>query len=784
MAKKRKSSESPRRTRRRGGTPPRRSWLRFALAHVVLWGALAFSAYWLWLDFRVANAFEHRRWALPARVYARPVELHAGAPVDRAALVDELERLGYSRVASPSAAGQFAASRKAVEVHTRGFPYWDVPEPARRVRAEFADGRVAMLADASTNEAVAVMRLEPAEIARINPRRYEDRDLLAFDELPPAFVDALVAVEDRRFFEHVGIDLPGLVRAMWVNLRERRFAQGGSTLTQQLVKNLYLTRERTLWRKFNEMLMALSLERRYDKREILETYVNEVFLGQDGNRAIHGFGLASRFYFGKPLGELGPAELATLIGLVKGPSVYDPRRAPDAARRRRDVVLRLLGSANVLSGPVVERALASPLGVRKRVGGAADGAPAFIALVRRQLLRDYSAKDLNTAGLNVFTTVDPALQEAVERDLAPILTRLEQRSGVTALQGAVVVAEPVSGEVLALVGDRNPAMRGFNRALDARRPIGSIIKPFVYARAFSEPETYSLLTHVADAALALEDARGEVWRPANFDGIEHGEVTLLRALVTSLNLATVRLGLAIGVEEIVKHLRALGFPRELAPLPSVLLGAVELSPLEVAEAYTIFANDGFRVPLRAIAVVTGPDDRKLTRYGLRQRPVLDPAAAAIVRFAMTRAVEEGTGRALHTLLPGKLPLAGKTGTSNDHRDSWFAGFGANRLAVAWVGRDDNRPTGLTGASGALRVWAATMAHAGVQPLGQRLPAGVQWQRVNPGLASVIPGDCPAGLEIPVHVKSNVPLSRTCDGRAERADDEPRGVFDRLRDWFR
>lgn len=782
MAGRRKSGGTRGRSSRRTKRSPWRRTARFVFLHLALWSALAFAAYWLWLDYRVSNAFEHRRWALPARVYARPLELYPGAAVDRARLEAELERLGYARVETPRAVGEYSVARRAVEFHARGYPFWDAPEPRRAVRVTFAAAAVAGLVDVATGAPVALMRLEPAEIARINPRRYEDRVLLSFDELPRAFVAGLVAVEDRRFFEHVGVDLAGLARALWVNVRERRIAQGGSTLTQQLVKNLYLTRDRTLVRKFNEVLMALSLERRYSKRDILETYVNEVFLGQDGNRAIHGFGLAARFYFGRPLGELTTGEIALLIGMVKGPSLYDPRRAPEAARRRRDVVLGLLADAGVVAPAEAARMREAALVVRTPGDGGRTVADAFIGLVHRQLGRDYSREDLNTAGLKVYTTVDPELQAAAGRALPQTLARLEQRPGAADLQGAVVVAEPVSGEVLALVGDRVPGRRGFNRALDARRPVGSVIKPFVYARALADPAAWSLMSVVPDAAVEVTDARGQVWRPTNFDGREHGDVTLLHAFERSLNLATVQLGLRLGVDEVVDHLRKLGLGRDVPRVPAVLLGAVELTPYEVAEAFTILANDGFRVPLRAIAAVTGPDNRKLTRYGLKQRAVMDPAAAALVRFAMTRAVAAGTGRALQSLLPDALPLAGKTGTSNDHRDSWFAGFGANRLAVAWVGRDDNAPTGLTGASGALRVWAATMAQARTRPVEPTLPAGVEWRRVDPALAGAYPRDCDAGLEIPVHIESALPQLADCDGRVETP--AKRGVVDRLRDWFR
>ncbi|MEQ8660867.1 MAG: transglycosylase domain-containing protein, partial [Gammaproteobacteria bacterium] len=368
------------------------------------------------------------------------------------------------------------------------------------------------------------MRLDPVEIGSINPRRFEDRMLLAYAELPRRFVAALVAVEDHRFFEHHGVDVFGLARAMVANLRAGRFVQGGSTLTQQLVKNFYLTRERTLARKLTEMMMAVSLELRYDKHQILETYVNEVFLGQDGNRAIHGFELAAQFYFGAPLDELAIEQMALLIGMVKGPSVYDPRRHPEAARKRRDVVLEVLGRHGLLSAEALDAARARPLRLRGEGGKATRASPAFMALVKRQLLRDYSAEDLNAAGLNVFTTLDLDLQRNAEAETRATIAALEKSGQREALQAAVVVVEPRSGEILSLVGDRNPGYAGFNRALDARRPIGSTIKPLIYAYALAEPERYALFSPLADTAVSVTDAQGNTWRPKNFDDIEHGRV--------------------------------------------------------------------------------------------------------------------------------------------------------------------------------------------------------------------------------------------------------------------
>ncbi|MGE0485733.1 MAG: penicillin-binding protein 1B [Gammaproteobacteria bacterium] len=775
----------PTQRRTRPAPPRRRSVLRvlgFYLRHLLLWFAVGLAAYWLWLDREVASTFQARQWSLPARVYARPLELFPGAMVSATRLRRELARLGYEEVGRPLARGQFVAKGNVVEVFARGFDFWDIPEPQRRFRVAFDGPRVTAVNDVVSGEVLGLLRLEPAEIGSINPRSFEDRKLLRYDGLPARFVAALVAVEDRRYFTHFGIDVLGLARAMLSNVRARRWVQGGSTLTQQLVKNFYLTRERTLSRKLTEMLMAISLEWRFDKRDILETYVNEVFLGQDGNRAIHGFELAAQFYFGRPLAELDVSSMALLIGMIKGPSVYDPRRQPEAARRRRDTVLDVLVDERIIDTKTADAARATAVEVRPGRLRRGRGNPAFMALVKRQLLAEYSAEDLNAAGLNIYTTLDSDLQDRIETQVGETLDAIERDGHRRDLQTALVVVDPHSGEVLAMLGDRHPGYAGFNRAVDARRPVGSVIKPFVYAAALSQPARYALFTPLADVAVLWQAPNGDHWQPKNFDGREHGRLPLIEALGRSLNLATVNLGLELGLPAVRDFLRTVGFGDDLPAYPSILLGAVEMSPLALAETYTSVANDGFRVPLRAISDVTDHGQHKLRRYGLKIEHVMEPATAALVRFGMTRVVAEGTARGVLSALPGAQPLAGKTGTSNDNRDSWFAGFGTNRLAVAWVGRDDNSATGLTGSSGAMRVWIAAMREADVTALDMELPTGLEWRRVDLARGVALPEQCATGERIPVHRDSVLSSSATCSepGPAESAAP---GLFERLRGVF-
>jgi len=784
------AGRKPARRKGRGAQAKRRfDWLRgplFVLRHAVLWLMFGVVAYWLWLDHEVARTFETRRWALPARVYARPLELYPGAAISRQRLLDELGYLGYQRTGMPRARGQFAASQSRIEFISRGFEFWDLPEASRHVRVSFAGDKLAQIVSNDTATPIDLMRLEPAEIGRINPRQFEDRRLLSYAELPPQFIAALVAVEDRRLFEHHGFDVMGFGRAMLSNLRAMRFVQGGSTLTQQMVKNFYLTRERTLARKLTEVMMALSLEWRYEKKQILETYVNEVFLGQDGNRAVHGFGLAALFYFGKPLDELDLPALATLIGMVKGPSVYDPRRHPRAATKRRNVVLEVLHKHDLVTAVELAKWRVKTVKIRAPGIGLAQANPAFMALVKRQLLLEYSADDLKSAGLNIYTTLDIASQSRAESATHNAVAALEKSGKTRNLQVAAIIVEPASGEVFSVIGGRNPEYDGFNRALDARRSVGSVIKPLVYSLALSRPQEYSLATMLKDQAVRWTDSQGEIWEPRNFDRREHGDLTMLEALTRSLNLASVGLGMQLGLEAVRDHLRHLGVGRDLPAYPSLLLGAVEMSAFELAETYTALANEGFQVPLRAIIDVTDQNQQKLSRFSLKIRKVMTPQTAALVRFAMTRVVQRGTARGLNDGFAAVMPLAGKTGTSNDHRDSWFVGFGANRLAVTWVGRDDNQDTGLTGSRAALPLWSGIMQRQGLMPLSTELPAKLAWRYVDLRRGVVIPSSCNNGENIPVHEDSALVTMANCVGEDIPASTPPvsrRGFFERFRGLF-
>lgn len=697
-------------------------WLRLLIVLFVV-----LTGYVIYLDIIVRDQFEGKRWALPARVYARPMELYAGRPLTPDQLARELDRLGYRAVREPTRSGEYTRNREIFHIQTRGFTFWDGAESPQRLRVEFAGGWVDGLIDRDRNRELDLVRLDPLQIASIYPAHKEDRQLVQLAQVPPLLIRTLLAVEDRQFYEHRGISPRSVLRAMFANMRAGGVVQGGSTLTQQLVKNFFLSNERTLTRKFNEAFMSLLLEAHYSKDEILEAYLNEVYLGQDGPRAVHGVGLASHFYFERPLEDLDADQIALLVGMIKGPSYYDPRKHPEHALERRNLVLDLLVEQQALGAPEGARAKARPLGVLKRRPLAANAYPHFLELVRRQLYRDYREEDLTSEGLRIFTTLDPQAQTAAEAAVTGRLPQLERSRGLSenSLQGAMIVTAVDNAEVLAVVGDRNPRAAGFNRALDAARPIGSLVKPAVYLAALGAPDRYSLATWLDDSPLKVPSRAGEPWEPKNYDKQYRGRVLLFDALTHSYNIPTARVGLEVGLDNVLGTLRRLGVQGDLNPYPSLLLGAADLSPLDVTRMYQTLAAGGFRSPLRAIRAVVAADGTPLQRYPLEVEQVANADQVFVVDSVLQAVATEGTAAALGARFGRGAGIAGKTGTTDDLRDSWFAGFTGNQLAVVWIGRDDNQPMDLTGSTGAVPVWGDYMARVGVQPLRLSQPEHVE-----------------------------------------------------------
>ncbi|MDX1368761.1 penicillin-binding protein 1B [Pseudomonas sp.] len=753
-----------------------RPWLGWAIK-LGLVGFVVLAAFAVYLDAVVQEKFSGKRWTVPAKVYARPLELFVGQKLTKSDFLQELDALGYRRESAADGPGAVSVAGNNLELHTRGFQFYESREPSQRVRVRFSGDYVAGLNQAN-GSSLAVARLEPMLIGGLYPAHQEDRLLIKLEQVPPYLVETLVAIEDREFFNHFGVSPKSIARAVWVNATAGQVVQGGSTLTQQLVKNFYLTNERSLIRKATEAMMAVLLELHYDKQDILEAYLNEVFLGQDGRRAVHGFGLASQYFFSQPLSELKLEQVALLVGMVKGPTYYNPRRNPERALARRNLVLDVLVEQGVITPEQAVAAKQKPLGVTQRGSMADSSFPAFLDLVKRQLREDYREEDLTEEGLRIFTSFDPILQLKAEGALADSLKRLSGRKGVDQVEAGMVVTNPETGEVQVLIGSRQPRYAGFNRALDAVRPIGSLIKPAIYLAALERPSQYTLTSLLEDQPFSIKGQDGQVWSPQNYDRKAHGTVYLYQGLANSYNLSSAKLGLELGVPNVLKTLERLGVSRKWPAYPSMLLGAGALTPMEVADMYQTMANGGFNTPLRGIRSVLTAEGEPLKRYPYQIQQRFDAGAIYLLQNAMQRTMREGTGRSVYSRLPSSLALAGKTGTSNDSRDSWFAGFSQDLLAVVWLGRDDNGPTPLTGASGALQVWTDFMIKADPLPLDMPLPDNVVQAWVNAASGQGSDPSCPNAVQMP-YIRGSEPVPGQACGIQAPVD----SVMDWVRGWL-
>lgn len=760
----------------------RQIWVGVAMFAGV--GLLVLLGWLFYLDRIITQQFEGRRWTLPAQVYAEPTELYVGQAFDAAGLEEELRRVGYrrreGRLDPLKDGGSYQRRGARVDFVSRRFQFWDALQEPQIISVTSSGNTIDSMRN-TRGEDVPIFRLDPLLIGSIFPIHGEDRVVVTPAEVPELLPAALKIVEDRKFDSHHGINFSAIARAAWVNVRAGQIEQGGSTLTQQLVKSYFLDNRRTLGRKLEEACMAMLLEVHFEKPDVMNAYINEIYLGQDGQRAVHGFGLASQFYFGKPLAELQLHEVALLVAIVRGPSYYDPRRHPDRVKARRDLVLKLMAQYQVIDDAAAKQAAARPLGV---VGvGTQTGSyyPAFLDLVRRTLRRDYKEEDLTEAGLKIFSTLNPLLQDRAEKALKQELGRLDKarkkRKDVE-LEGVVVLTAPQNGEVIAMVGGRQASFDGFNRALDAKRSIGSLVKPVIYLAAVQSGR-FNAASIVEDGPIEVKLAKGKVWTPQNYSEEFFGPVPLVRALAQSMNLATVRLGMDVGLPDVTREFTALGLDKEPPQLPSVLLGALDVSPLEVAQLYNAFANGGFNTPLRAVRAVVDTQGKPVRSFALEVTPVAAPQAIYQVNQMMVQVMERGTGRAARASLPPGLVVAGKSGTSSDYRDSWFAGFSGSHLAVVWIGHDNNTPTGLTGSSGSLTVWSRLMGSINTTPLSLTLPDGLEETQIEylSGLAAK-PGCGEEVITIAVPKGTQLPVKPGCE--AEALD----GVAARARSWLR
>ncbi|MDI9238896.1 penicillin-binding protein 1B [Lysobacter sp. LF1] len=703
----------------------RRRLVTWALAAIGL-GLGFLIPYTLYLNHEVSERFGQLRWQIPTRVYARPLEVAPGLALDSATLKTELDAAAYHE-GDGVRPGTYSRNGSRWLISSRGFNDVDGQVPARRIEVALSGSKVSSVREAEKKRALKIARLDPARIATLYGQKQEERRLVRLKEVPELLVTGLQAVEDRDFNSHHGIDVSGMVRAAFKTATGR--PQGGSTLTQQLARSglLGIGQERTISRKGKEILYALLMEARYDKATILEAYFNQVYLGQRGAQAIHGVAAGAEFWFGRDLADLSTEQIALLIGMVRGPSWYDPRRNPERALERRNFVLGEMRETDLIQEPEYQRALKAPLGVTKDPGStAANRFPAYVDLVRRQLARDYPADALAGAGLSVMSGMSPSAQAMAEGAVSRTLKGLDNKRRPP-LQTGLVVTDVHNGEVVAVVGSRSVAEHGFNRAVEAQRPVGSLLKPFVYLLALAQPGKYSLATWVDDSPVTVTLGKKKSWTPGNSDGRSHGTVRLVDALAMSYNQATVRVGMQVDPERIASLIRTLA-GIEAEPNPALILGSMDQSPYAMAQLYQFLASGGEIQPLHAVRGVLDANGKALNRYDKEPAPAQegDAIAARLITIALQQAVSSGTGTQLVRDGLGRLSPAGKTGTSNDGRDSWFAGWTGDHLAVIWVGNDQNKETGLYGATGAMRVWSAIFSRLPTAPLevGSK---GIDWQ---------------------------------------------------------
>lgn len=681
------------------------------------------ALYLVKLDRTITHKFEGKRWDIPAKVYSQPLELYEGANVDNSTIKTWLELLNYRSNKAYERTGSFHKSGNTYFIHTRGFTYSANDVDKEQVIKMTISGNKIKSVQSTEQNKTGIIRLEPVSIGGIYPDSNEDRMIVSLDDVPQPLIDALIATEDRGFYEHKGVSIRGIARAVLNNFTGGS-RQGGSTITQQLIKNFYLNSDRTIKRKANEAMMAVLLELHYSKDEILQAYLNEIYLGQNGNRSINGFGLASQFYFNQPLSELRIDQQALLVGMAKGPSVYNPRRHPEAAKTRRDIVLKNMLTIGTLSQADYDAAIKKPLGVVEKAVEGKSRFPDFLDIVKRELNDVYYSDDLKNEGLIIISTLDPITQMAADKAVANKLGELRRSGSKTKeLQGALVSANPETGELVAVVGSGSE-FTGFNRAVDAKRQVGSLLKPIIYMTAL-ESGRYNLASSVDDSPITVNLSDGTDWNPKNYDNRDHGYVPLTTALAQSYNQAAVRLGMEFGIDTFAKQLRRLGIEEKIPPYPSALLGSVNLSPMDMLGVYQVFATGGFRTPIHSIRTVIDDHGRILQRTGLNTQRSIPPETNFLTNYALQEVVKNGTAKRLQSL-GSNLNLAGKTGTTNDFRDAWFAGYSGNYVSVVWVGRDDNKPIGLSGGTGALPVWVDYMNRLKLTPVSMPKPEGIEW----------------------------------------------------------
>jgi penicillin-binding protein 1B len=746
----------------------RRVWA--AIPRWALWGAaglvvlvtVSLALVVAYYDRVVSRTMDGRRWSIPTRLYSDVWVLRPGDALGPDDVERRLARLRYAPVpALPVSGGRYLLSRSriVVGVNPRETAYGRFPGIVARI--DFSGRRIAGLKRDPDGAPLPYVVFEPEVVGSVFDQKMEDRTLVRLSQVPKVVVDAILTTEDRDFFSHAGLAPKRLVGAVLQGLVRGRSVRGTSTLTQQLVKNLFLTPERTLRRKAVEALLAVILDAKYGKEEILEAYLNEIYLGQRGSVSVTGVEEAARFYFGKPVSQLDLSEAAMLAGLISSPGRFSPFRNPERAAARRALVLKGMLDEKKIDLASYEAALAAPLTrVSKPVIGIE--APHFVDFVLTQVKESRS--DLSGAGLSLYTTLDPDMQAAAQAAVQSGLEELEKRfkrlrtkEGEEPLQAALIALDPHTGSIRALVGGRDYQVSQFNRVVQARRQPGSLFKPFVYLAAFERrdlvpPVTPITILQDSPIALVFGKTEEETWSPRNYDGEFRGPVTVRYALEHSLNIPTVRLavwetgGGKTLLSDIIAAARKAGITSPMKAYPSLALGAFECTPMEIAAAYSVFANGGILVKPNSLLGLVGPEGRRIDRKDVPLQRAADPAAVAVLDSILQGVVNRGTGASARGRGAQGI-FAGKTGTTNDGRDAWFIGFSPRLLVAVWVGFDDNRGLNLSGSTAAVPIYAdfarRLPSHFFEEPFPE-VP-GVVTASVDPATGMLVTEECPTSV---------------------------------------
>ena len=664
---------------------------RFSLWFFTGFAIGLFVPWYFYLQYVVNNLFVDYNWSIPSEIYAQELNLYNGKAIKLDEIKFNLSALGYKNKKQVQNLGQYSFNNNHFKIYSKGFQFLDSSEKPKIIEFDWKNNRISSL-----NRPIA--RLEPVLIGQFYSKKLENRHPIKLSKIPNTMVKGLQAVEDRNFKHHVGVDFLGVLRAMLRNLFAGRIVQGGSTITQQLVKNRLHYNKKSWLRKANEAIVAMMLENKFDKGKILENYFNEIYWGQSGSLAIHGIKQASFYYYSKQPQQLTIAEQAMLIGMVKGPSWYHPVKQKKRALKRRNIVLNSWYETSVINKKQWLKAKKAPLDVKINNSFHNQQYRDFIALVSNNLAKSFSKSQLNRHGLKIFTTLNPYYQEQLVRTLRWNTNKLAQ-----SIQSSAVVSNAQTGEVLALKGAKE-RISLYNRAILSKRQIGSLIKPFVYLAALQLLPHFNMQDLIADKAIRIKTKKGQFWQPKNYDGKSLGMIAAETALIKSRNQATVNLGLKIGLNKFIQFMQKLGLTINRSKHPSLFLGVLELTPLEVNNLFLILSSNGKQQQLQAVKYVTDEQFQLIGKVQHRQKTRLNPQSIAQINQALHKVTTEGTAAKLNYHY-GFKHVYGKTGTTNSGKNSWFVGFDKNILASFWVGKDNNTATKLTGSSGALVLWA-------------------------------------------------------------------------------